>query len=102
MIDVPDVLLANPKKNGDSHYFSVTIRAIPAPCFVQWNVKQKDDDTFQAIDVNAEKYKGTSNLLPYPVLVVKQAELETCCFQIIVHNFIGSCTRVIPGKTKEI
>lgn len=95
--------MAEPEKKGDSYWFAVTIRAIPAPSFVQWSVKGKDNDTFEVIDINAEKYKGTSNSLPSPVLVVKEVvELETCCFQIEVQNFIGSCKRVIPGKKSSL
>lgn len=96
---VPDVLLAKPKKTSDGYCFAVTINAIPAPYFVQWSIKENNPNTFEAIDINAKKYKGTSNSLPDPVLVINQSvdELETCCFQIKVKNFIGNCKRIIPG-----
>lgn len=98
-IGVPDVLLAKHEDKNGGYCFPVTINAIPAPIFVQWSIKDKNSVIFKAIDVNDEKYSGTSNSLPNPVLVVKQTdELETCFFQIEVQNFIGSRESIIPGK----
>lgn len=98
-IGVPDVLLAKHEDKNGGYCFPVTINAIPAPIFVQWSIKDKNSVSFEAIDVNDEKYSGTSNSLPSPVLVVKQTdELETCFFQIEVQNFIGSSKSIIPGK----
>lgn len=77
----------------------MTIKSIPSPCFVQWSKKKKNSDSFQKIDANAHEYRGTSNSLPRPVLVIKQCEkLQTNSFQIEVQNFIGNCKKTIQGK----
>lgn len=77
----------------------MTIKSIPSPCFVQWIMKEKNSDSFEILDVNAEEYRGTSNSLPRPVLVIKHCEkLQTYFFQIEVVNFIGSCKKTIQGK----
>lgn len=56
------------------------------------------DDRFQPIDVSDEEYKGTTNSLPHPVLVLKQkSQLENNSYQITVKNFVGST--VFSGKT---
>lgn len=58
--------------------------------------KEKNDDTVQLINVNAEEYKGSSSSLPKPVLVVKQRELlENVNFQIEVQSFVGKCKKTI-------
>lgn len=78
------------KKIG-SHYCTVTIKAFPAPCSVQWSKKTNEEDCFTPIDVNTEEYKGTLNSLPHSVLVVNSKKhLEDNCFQVEVSNFVGS------------
>lgn len=85
------------KENG-SHYFTVTIKAFPAPCSVQWSKKKNEEGCFTPIDVNTEEYKGTSNSLPHPVLVVNSKKhLEDNCFLIEVSNFVGSTKETISG-----
>lgn len=95
----PDVFLEKcVRKEDDSWWFTMKIKSIPSPCFVQWTVKEKEYDSFKEIDINADDYKGTSISLPYPVLVVKKSEqLQTSCFQIEVRNYIGSCKKSIRG-----
>lgn len=62
-------------------------------------MKEKNSDSFEILDVNAEEYRGTSNSLPRPVLVIKHCEkLQRYFFQIKVENFIGSCNKTIQGK----
>lgn len=94
--------MAEPKTKEDgNHLIKVTIKSIPEPYFVQWSLKEKHTDVFKPIDVNTEKFKGTSNYLPHPVLIASHLdELEKYCFQIEVRNFIGSCKKTkILGKT---
>lgn len=87
-------------KDDGSLWVTVTIQAIPAPYFVRWNKKDKTCKTFVPINQNLEEFKGTSNTLPHPVLVVQPSiDLRNYCFQIEVHNFIGSCCRkILVGK----
>lgn len=90
------------KKDG-SQWFTVAIQSIPEPLLVQWSKKEKNGDTVQLINVNAEEYKGSSRSLPQPVLVVKQRELlENFNFQIEVQNFVGTCEKTMHGKTKVL
>lgn len=64
---------------------------------------RNNSDSFKVIDINAAEYKGTSNTLPNPVLVIKQSEqLQTHCFQIEVQNFIGSRKKTITGDTNPL
>lgn len=89
------------KKKDGSQWFTVAIKSIPEPFLVQWSKKEKNDDTVQLINVNAEEYKGSSRSLPQPVLVVKQRELlENFNFQIEVQSFVGKCKKTIHGKKK--
>lgn len=98
--DVPDVSFTRPeKKTNGSFLVPVTVQAIPAPNFVRWSIKENTCDAFVPIDENLEEFNGTSNTLPHPVLVVKpNNDLKNYCFQIEVHNFIGSCNKIIFGK----
>lgn len=83
--------------------FTMTIKSIPSPCFVQWRLKEANDDSFKILDVNSEDYGGTLNTLPNPVLVIRQSEqLQTHCFQIEVQNFIDNCKKILQGKIKYI
>lgn len=88
------------------HGFRATIKATPSPCNVQWSKKgnvqwsKKGNykDEFQPIDADDEEFKGTTNNLPHPKLVVKDRNLlENNCFQIKVSNFVGN-TKYIIGK----
>lgn len=91
------------KKKDESQWFTVAIKSIPEPFLVQWSKQEKNGDTVQLINVNAEEYKGSSRSLPQPVLVVKQRELlENFNFQIEVHNFVGTCKKTMHGKTKVL
>lgn len=85
--------MAEPKTKEDgTHLIKVIIKSIPEPYFVQWSLKEKHTNVFKPIDVNAEKFKGTSIYLPHPVLMASHLDnLERYCFQIEVRNFIGSC-----------
>lgn len=97
----PDVLFENCEtKEDNSRLFTVKITSIPSPCFVQWSMQETNSDSFKVIDIHAAEYKGTSDTLPNPVLVIKQSEqLQTHCFQIEVQNFIGSCKKTITINT---
>lgn len=82
-----------------SQSYTAMIDSVPAAYRAQWNVKYTDNDTFTPIDVNAEVYKGTSNSLPCPVLVVKQKKSsENKCFQIEVYNFVGRSITKFSGR----
>lgn len=62
----------------------------------------KKNNSFEVIDVGVEDYKGTSNSLPHPVLVINHSkQLQTHLFQIEVRNFIGSCKKIIPDNTNR-
>lgn len=80
--------------DGLSWCYTAKIESIPAPYQAQWKVKIKDASTFTPIDVNAEEYKGSSNSLPRPVLVIRQTELENQ-FHLEVNNFVGSAIKEI-------
>lgn len=87
------------KKEDGSCWFTLTIKSIPAPTFVQWSIKEKSSIKFNQLDTNAVKFKGTSSSLPHPVLVIKHEDMqEKYCFQIEVGNFIGSRKKIIPGS----
>lgn len=96
---IPVVYLENREEKDDSWWFTMSIKSIPSPCNVQWSIKEKNSDSFKIIDTNAEEFRGTSNSLSGPVLVIKQCEkLQTHLFQIEVQNFIGSCEKTIQGE----
>lgn len=79
--------------------FKATIKATPLPYSVQWSKKGNDEDRFKPIDADAEEFRGTTNYLPHPKLVVKDRTLfENNCFQIEVSNFIGSTVEKISGN----
>lgn len=80
----------------------MTVQSFPASICAQWKIKEKDGYAYEILDVNADEYKGSLNSLPHPVLVIKQTErLKTHCFKIDVHNFIGTCSRIISGDKNE-
>lgn len=77
----------------------MALTATPAPCRVQWSKKGNDEDQFKPIDADAKEYRGTTNYLPHPKLVVKDKNLlENNCFQIEVSNFVGSTVAIVAGK----
>lgn len=99
LTDIPQVCLKRSENQDGSQVFTMVIKSIPAAYLAQWKVKGKDDDIFKLVDVNAEEYKGTSNSLPCPVLVVKKKEqLQNKRFHIEVDNFVGSRTTEISGR----
>lgn len=95
----PDVSFEKIEEKDGSQCFFATFQSIPAPCFVQWSLKGKNDELFTPIDVCAEDYKGTLNTLPHPVLIVKNKDqFEYNSYQIEVANFVGSTIKQINGK----
>lgn len=77
----------------------VRIKSNPAPFFVQWSMKDKKSGSLQQINVNDDKYKGTSYSFPRPMLVVKHKDtLENYSFRIEVENVIGFTEKIIPGN----
>lgn len=99
VLDLPSICVERGENPDGSQSYTAMIDSVPAAYRAQWNVKYTDNDTFTPIDVNAEVYKGTSNSLPCPVLVVKQKKLsENKCFQIEVYNFVGRSITKISGN----
>lgn len=96
--DVPRVSFENieNKEDGTQRYV-VTIQSVPSPLFVQWSSKGKNKDVYTPIDCNEEDYKGTLNIIPHPVLVVKKSHLENYNYQIEVTNFFGCTVKQISG-----
>lgn len=82
------------EKDG-TQKFTVTIHAVPSPECIRWKVKR--NNVFELLDVNAKDYKGTSDTLPHPVLVVKKTN-QTEDFQVVVRNFIGESEKIIQRK----
>lgn len=96
---VPKITIERREKQDGSQCFIANIKSIPEPYRVQWKVKRNGHEKFSLIDVNDPEYKGTSNSLHCPVLVVeKKEQLENQCFHIKVDNFIGSSIEDIFGK----
>lgn len=98
-IGVPNVKLEG-LENEESgiHCFRATIKATPSPYSVQWSKKGNYEDEFKPLDADAEEFKGTTNNLPHPKLVVKDRNLlENNCFQIEVSNFVGYTIEKISG-----
>lgn len=85
-------------EGSGSQCFRAVIKANPSPCSVQWSMKGNDEDEFKPIDADAEEFRGTTNYLPHPKLVVKYRNLlENNSFQIEVSNFVGNTIEKIPG-----
>lgn len=99
LTDIPEVIFTKfDEKEDGSQWFTVTIKSTPEPFLVQWRKREKKDDTFQLINVNADEFKGSSCSFPHPVLVVRQREKsENFDFQIKIKNFIGTCKKTIQG-----
>lgn len=87
------------KENPDcSHCFLAQIQSVPAAYHTQWMVQGKGDDTFKPVDINDEEFKGSSNAIPRPILVVKHNQLlKEKCFLIEVQNFVGKKTHFVAG-----
>lgn len=99
LIGLPEICIERRESHDGSQCFIAKIKSIPEAYHVQWMVKINGHEDFSLIDVNCPEYKGTSNSLHHPVLVVKKKELlENQCFYIKVNNFIGGSTKVIFGK----
>lgn len=97
-LGIPEILFERTEIKGGRSWFRTTITSIPAPYSVEWQIKKTNDDTFSSLNCNAEEFKGTTNVLPHPVLVVKQRNLGEYCFKIKAMNFIGNTEMVIPGN----
>lgn len=102
-LDVPVIRIERHEDLDGSECFTAKIKSTPAAYHAQWKVKKNDDDDeFSFIDVDVAEYKGTSNSLPCPLLVVTKTELlENQRFHIKVDNFIGSTIKEIFGKSKS-
>lgn len=99
MTDKPYINIERIENTDGSLIFKAMIESIPAAYFAQWKVKRKNEDTYTQVNSNAEEYKGTSNSLPHPALVIKQKELQgNMCFVIEVDNFVGRSVKEISCK----
>jgi hypothetical protein len=97
--DIPEIDVRG-STTDDSQVFTAALRSIPAPIQVQWSVQNEDAGDWTPIDVNSEEYRGTTDSLPQPVLVVhRKDEIRTHIYQIEVKNFIGTKTKLIPSIT---
>lgn len=102
MIAIPQVCVKRLENRDGCLVFTALIQSIPAAYHAQWKVKGKDGDTFKPVDVNAKEYKGTSNSLPHPVLIVEQKEeIQKQHFYIQVDNFVGSSKTEISSMKKS-
>lgn len=102
LLGVPEVFLGEYDKKEDGRlWFTMKIKSVPVPHFVQWRIMENGSETFEPINVNAAEYKGTSNTFPHPVLVIKRVEIiENCSFEIEVKNLIGDVKKRISGNKK--
>lgn len=92
----PKIDIERTETTDGSQVFIASIDSIPSAYLAQWKVKGKDDETFTPVKGSTEEYKGTSNSLPRPVLVLEQRELlENKCFLIEVDNFVGKSVKEI-------
>lgn len=95
----PELCIEIHKNPDGRQWFTAKIKSIPEANHVQWKVKRIGHKDFSLIDVNDPAYKGTSNSLNSPVLVVQKKELlENPIFHIKVDNFIGSSQKILFGK----
>lgn len=95
----PQIDFERTEHTDGSLVFMASIDSIPSAYLAQWKVKGKDDETYTPVKGSTEEYKGTSNSLPRPVLVLKQRELlENKCFLIEVDNFVGKSVKEILRK----
>ncbi|XP_056017067.1 neuronal cell adhesion molecule-like [Ostrea edulis] len=103
VLGIPDIDVEGPaKQQNDVQIFTAVVRSIPSPTKVHWRVKLEGKRDWTQIDLNSEDYRGTSNSLPQPKLVVKRKKLmENHSFQIKVTNFIGTNTNLIPDEDSD-
>lgn len=89
---VPDVSLENYKEIEDGGLcFTMTIKSIPVPNYVQWKEKRNNSNTYELLNLNDAEFKGTSNSFPHPLLVLRHKEtLNNYSFKIEVQNLIGT------------
>lgn len=97
-LGIPKIIFERTEIKEGSLWFRTTITSIPTPYSVEWQMKKHNDDTFSSVNCYAEEFKGTANVLPHPVLVVKERNLGEYCFKIKAMNFIGNTELVIPGN----
>lgn len=96
---MPEIHIERREKPDGSQCFIAKIKSIPEAYHVQWMVKRNGHEKLSLIDANNPQYKGTSNSIHCPVLVVKKNELlKNQRFHIKVDNFIGSSIKEIFGK----
>lgn len=89
------------KKEDGSQWLTTTIKSVPVPHVVKWSIKENGSNNYQAINVSAEEYNGTTSTFPHPVLVIKHPEkLENCTFKIEAKNRIGKVEMMIPGNNE--
>ncbi|XP_056017075.1 uncharacterized protein LOC125674433 [Ostrea edulis] len=102
VLDIPDIDVEGPATpQNDVQIFTAIVRSIPAPSKAHWLVKPEGQNEWISININSDEYRGTTNSLPQPVLVVKSKNrIENQGFKIEVTNFIGTNTKLIPVKRK--
>lgn len=90
-LGVPEVYLEKYEIKEDGIMcFTMAIKSVPVPYFVQWRMMGNGIETVEPINVNAAEYKGSTNTFPHPVLVIKHLEkMENCSFKLEVKNLIG-------------
>lgn len=90
-LDVPEVYLEKYEIKEDGIMcFTMAIKSVPVPHFVQWRMMGNGIETFEPINANAAEYKGSTNTFPHPVLFIKHLEkMENCSFKLEVKNLIG-------------
>lgn len=99
----PQIVLERTERKEDGSYrFTLTIRAIPEPTYIQWSMKEKNGKAFELLNINDDEYKGTTDAFPHPVLVIKSSKFEKYKFQIEVKNFTGNSVFIIQGRLKLI
>jgi hypothetical protein len=82
----------------DQHVYTAVLKSIPAPTQASWRVKNEDTNEWIPIHANSEEYRGTTNSLPKPILIVKTTKMLTSRrIQIEVKNFIGTNRKDILG-----
>lgn len=90
------------RKEDGSYWFTMTIKAIPEPTYIQWSIRGYNEESFESLNINNDEYKGTTDAFPHPVLVVKSSKFEKYKFQIEVKNFTGNSAFIIQGRLKLI
>lgn len=79
--------------------FKAFITSFPPAYSAEWGKEGKEKGTFERVDISDKAYRGTSDLLPSPILVVRENEVrENQRFQIRVTNTIGSNSKLVYGN----